>query len=116
MAGRLAHAVRERDVAIRLGGDEFVVLLDLEGEDPAGQARRTAERLIALVGLPVPLGEGAAVTVGGSAGVALWPADHADPREVLELADAALYAVKRGGRGHVRLHDGAARGFVSRNK
>ena len=116
VAGRLAHAVRERDVAIRLGGDEFVVLLDLEGEDPAGQARRTAERLIALVGLPVPLGEGAAVTVGGSAGVALWPADHADPREVLELADAALYAVKRGGRGHVRLHDGAARGFVSRNK
>jgi diguanylate cyclase (GGDEF)-like protein len=115
VAGRLAHAVRERDVAIRLGGDEFVVLLDLEGEDPAGQARRTAERLIALVGLPVPLGERAAVTVGGSAGVALWPADHADPREVLELADAALYAVKRGGRGHVRLHDGAVQGFVSRN-
>ncbi|KYO52069.1 hypothetical protein PJ900_09425 [Tistrella mobilis] len=52
--------------------------------------------LIALVGLPVPLGEGAAVAVGGSAA-------------------AALYAVKRGGRGHVRLHDGAAQGFVSRN-
>ena len=76
------------------------MLLDLEGEDPAGQARRTAERLIALVGLPVPLGEGAAVTVGGSAGVALWPADHADPREVLELARDRIGVLERAAQTH----------------
>lgn len=115
VAGRLAHAVRERDVAIRLGGDEFVVLLDLESEDPALQARSTAERLIALIRVPVPLGDGAALTVGGSAGVSLWPADHADPRQVLDLADAALYAVKRAGRGHVRMHGEMAEGVFRGN-
>ncbi|MEN2980933.1 diguanylate cyclase [Tistrella bauzanensis] len=107
-AARLREAVRDTDVPIRLGGDEFVVLLTLDSGDPAGQAARTAERLIALLSMPVPLEDGVLARIGASAGVGLWPLDDRDPRVVLGHADAALYQAKRAGRGRVRVHGGVA--------
>lgn len=106
-AARLREAVRDTDVPIRLGGDEFVVLLTLDSDDPAGQAAATAERLIALLSMPVPLADGVMAHIGASAGVGLWPLDDRDPRVVLGHADAALYQAKRAGRGRVRVHGDA---------
>lgn len=105
-AARLREAARDTDVSIRLGGDEFVVLLTLDSDDPAGQAAYTAERLIVLLSMPVPLEGGVMAHIGASAGVALWPLDDRDPRVVLGYADAALYQAKRAGRGRVRGHGG----------
>ncbi|MFD0387674.1 sensor domain-containing diguanylate cyclase [Tistrella bauzanensis] len=105
-AARLRETVRDTDVSIRLGGDEFVVLLTLDSDDPAGQAVHTAERLITLLSMPVPLEDGVMAHIGASAGVALWPLDDRDPRVVLGHADAALYQAKRAGRGRVRVHGG----------
>ncbi|MEN2991779.1 sensor domain-containing diguanylate cyclase [Tistrella sp. BH-R2-4] len=102
----VSAAARDTDVSIRLGGDEFVVLLTLDSDDPAGQAAYTAERLIVLLSMPVPLEGGVMAHIGASAGVALWPLDDRDPRVVLGYADAALYQAKRAGRGRVRVHGG----------
>lgn len=70
------------DDAVPLRPFREIDALPLRLNDLRSRVALLAVVLIALVGLPVPLGEGAAVTVGGSAGVALWPADHADPRFV----------------------------------
>ncbi|MBL0927276.1 MAG: GGDEF domain-containing protein [Phycisphaerales bacterium] len=91
--------VRAGDLAGRIGGDELFVAL-YASDGPA--AERVAGRLIELfrahpsgIGLPVPW-------PGLSVGIALLRADSASgPDHLKQLADAALYASKRSGRGRV---------------
>jgi diguanylate cyclase (GGDEF)-like protein len=94
-AHRLTACVREVDVVTRYGGEEFAVVLpetDLEG------AGRLAERVLnAVRSAPFRHGElQCSVTV--SIGVAAFPRNARSGEEVLEAADEALYAAKRGGR------------------
>ena len=95
---RLAGAVRGTDTVARLGGDEFVVLL------PSVLTRQgvltVAEKLLTAVA-GISLVEGHAVTVSASIGVVCFD-DASEPADVLlERADAAMYSVKRNGRGGV---------------
>jgi diguanylate cyclase (GGDEF)-like protein len=118
VAQRLVHAVRAEDIVARTGGDEFVLALAA----PAGlgdpQAMAVILRAQAAVTAPYEL-QGRMVTVGCSLGGASWPehlagldphllAELAHPAEgfdlVMERADAALYTVKRTGKGRVLLH------------
>jgi diguanylate cyclase (GGDEF)-like protein len=81
--------LRGADALARLGGDEFAILLDGCTDE---EAEEIAERLRAAA----PPGH----TV--SAGIARWDGhEHAD--DLLERADAALYAAKAGGRDRVSL-------------
>lgn len=102
VARRLSQTVREVDLVARYGGEEFVVLL--EGAAPEG-ARTMAERIReAVAAEPIAAG-GKALRVTISLGLACYPL-HGDGRELLlELADQALYAAKRGGRNQVRVHE-----------
>jgi two-component system cell cycle response regulator len=94
---RAARAIRETcregDLAARYGGEEFAVIFT---HVTADQAAVAAERLRAAVqALDGP------VTVTASIGVAAFP-DHAgEPRELVGLADAALYLAKSSGRNRV---------------
>ncbi len=93
MAARLRRTLRPRDLLARLGGDEFALLCHgVNGKQaiPAIEARlRTAMAdTFALEGVVVPLRI--------SIGAAIYPLDGADPEEVLALADAQLFARKRG--------------------
>jgi len=99
VADRLSACVREVDLVARFGGDEFaVVQADPERvEDVALLARRIIEMLT----LPYEL-DGHQVLVGASIGVALIPADGADPDTLLKNADIALYRAKSDGRGVFR--------------
>ena len=107
VAAELRAGVRDRDLVGRFGGEEFVVLMpDLRpGPDAREELRAVAERLRERVGrLAVPVDgvltiTGLTVSVGG----ACVPADGTDLHQVLEAADAALYAAKRGGRNTVRI-------------
>lgn len=88
VAARLMTTVRGDDCVVRFGGDEFAVVFadDLPAEAVAG----STERLQRAVEAPIILGSDLTVTVGASIGVATAPA-----REVVRLADRALYEVKR---------------------
>jgi diguanylate cyclase (GGDEF)-like protein len=95
-AARLRETVREGDFVSRLGGDEFAILLrpvrDRSVVDSVG------DRLVAGMAMPTVL-KGAAVTIGASAGAALFPANGTTQAELYKHVDLALYAAKRAGRG-----------------
>jgi predicted signal transduction protein with EAL and GGDEF domain len=56
------------------------------------------DRLVAGMAMPIVL-KGAAVTIGASAGAALFPANGTTQAELYKHVDLALYAAKRAGRG-----------------
>jgi diguanylate cyclase (GGDEF)-like protein len=96
VADRLAACVREVDMVARFGGDEFaVVQADPERVEDVGLL---AERIIEVLSLPYEL-DSHQVVVGASVGIALIPADGADPDTLLKNADIALYRAKSDGRG-----------------
>lgn len=94
-AERLRTCVRARDLVARVGGDEFVLVVeDLDRE----AAARLAERILRRLAEPVEA-FGQRLEVGCSVGYALLPEDGDDPAELVRLADRALLAAKRSGRG-----------------
>jgi diguanylate cyclase (GGDEF)-like protein/PAS domain S-box-containing protein len=92
------ETLREADVFGRLGGEEFAALLP---ETSVGAACEAAERVRArLGGAAVPTEEGdVAITV--SIGVASRLPDDTSAEQMLQRADAALYAAKNAGRNRV---------------
>jgi hypothetical protein len=89
------------DEAARLGGDEFAIVLHQVLDAAAPQ--RVADKIIVAINEPVFV-EGHQCHVGTSIGIA---PDHADEAEALvELADAAMYAAKKGGRNCYSVHGG----------
>ncbi len=99
VAERLRSLTRAGDVVARLGGDEFVVV-QTEVRD-RNQARDFARRLAAAVTAPMTL-NGQPIIATASVGVALGPADGANPERLLKSADLALYKAKAAGRNCVR--------------
>ena len=98
VGARLREAVRESDLVGRVGGEEFALLLPGAGADMAeeiAERARTAVEEIELTG----------AALGCSAGVAVFPDDTLSGRELIELADAALYVAKGAGRGQTRRFD-----------
>ncbi len=115
VADRLNLNVREGDTVARLGGDEFVVLvedLDHKQEEARQQARVVAEKLHTALNMPYML-QGKMPDdwkCTPSIGVALF-ADHRESSEALmERADRALYAAKKGGRNTIRYAEEAVAG------
>ena len=96
VAARLREAVREEDTVARVGGDEFRLVIGKLGD--AQPAARLAAKLNADLALPVDW-SGQRLQVGASIGIALFPEHAQDAHELRRLADAAMYAVKKAGRG-----------------
>lgn len=96
-ARRLEALVDPADLVARIGGDEFAVLL--LGERQAGAVKLLADRICLDLSSPVHL-DHAAVRVGASAGAVIHAGtEHRAPGEIKRMADEALYASKRNGKG-----------------
>ncbi|MEV6923127.1 GGDEF domain-containing protein [Dactylosporangium sp. NPDC051485] len=99
VADRLRAAAGPGVTLARYGGEEFALLVS---DADAERTAQVADRLHAAVGGgPIELGAGVHRAVSVSAGTAVLPADTADPAELVQLADRALYAAKRAGRDRV---------------
>jgi diguanylate cyclase (GGDEF)-like protein len=92
---RLARAARRGDTVARLGGDEFAILV----EDGAN-ASDVAARALAGLAQPVTVADRQLMT-GASIGIAAVSQQEESPTasEMLQRADVAMYAAKRGGKG-----------------
>ncbi len=105
VAKNLTLAFRETDLIARLGGDEFAVIL----YDPENieNVKIAAERLMALIPMPVPFGKDM-LSVGASIGIALHNHEDECNLEILmSNADKALYQAKDAGRNTYRIHEQA---------
>ena len=99
-AERLVASVRETDTVARLAGDEFVVIL--ESLHTPAEPQFIARKILATMGRPFDVA-GVPLKVTTSIGI-VWQADgHAQPSELLAMADKALYEAKDGGRNTFRL-------------
>jgi diguanylate cyclase (GGDEF)-like protein len=103
-AQRLRSAVRGHELVARLGGDEFAVVQS-GGEQP-GHAGLLAQRVVDALAEPFAIGPDT-VRISASVGVALFPADAADPESLIKNADMALYRAKADGRGAARFYEAA---------
>lgn len=93
-AAAIRGELRQSDGAFRIGGEEFVVLLPgLQ----AAAARSLAERVCRAVERAQPAGIPTTVSIG----VATLSGEQARLEQLLQQADKALYAAKRGGRNRV---------------
>ena len=100
-ADALRRVFRESDLVVRWGGEEFLVVARHADRH---RANEVAERLRAELARPVGDSDSAALpAVTASFGFVAFPPDVRQPDGwdwdgVLQLADAALYAAKAGGR------------------
>jgi len=98
-AHRLVQCTRAGDTVARLGGDEFAVLIDHAPNTDAALA--VARQVAEVCRQPFEI-DGRPVRIGASVGVAI--ADRASNVErLLRNADAAMYAAKSRGKGHVEV-------------
>lgn len=95
--------VRDADIIGRYGGEEFAILLP--GTDKAGGAI-LAERLRVAIEAEEVFHEGGRVPFTISLGVADLNSPAKEYKELIEWADQALYASKKGGRNRVSVHEG----------
>lgn len=91
VAQRLSACLRAMDTACRYGGDEFIVLLPEVG---SGQSAAIVERKIRAQLAAPYLVDGTMITITLSIGTAVYPVDAKDHRDLIRLADAAMYSMK----------------------
>jgi diguanylate cyclase len=101
VAAAMRSVIRSGDTAGRLGGDEFAVVLPALPSREAAES--VAQRLVDALRTPVIFGE-VLLSVEASIGVAFRDETALDTERLLAHADAAMYAVKRSGRGHYRVY------------
>lgn len=94
IAQRLSTCLRVADTACRYGGDEFIVLLpEIDGEESTAAVERKIRKQLAAPYLV----DGTVITVTLSTGSAVYPVDAKDHRDLIKLADAAMYYAKTNG-------------------
>ncbi|HEY6896328.1 MAG TPA: diguanylate cyclase [Rhodocyclaceae bacterium] len=95
VAQRLRSMLRQEDTIARLGGDEFVAVLpDIAGPEAA---ERAAEKIVASLSAPFTVA-GRQVEISVSVGIAFFPRDADNARDLIERADRAMYEAKEAGR------------------
>lgn len=99
---RLLQPLRSSDMAARLGGDDFAVLLY-----PADklEAQHIAEMILHQMMQPFEVA-GFTLEVGAKIGIALFPEDSTEARQLLQQADVAMSLIKHGATSIAR-YDGA---------
>ncbi|MGH7643313.1 MAG: diguanylate cyclase [Candidatus Dormibacteria bacterium] len=102
-ASLMVETIRKSDLAARYGGEEFVVVMAntsrTDAEVVADKIRSAVQEMV------VHLDDGTEVLITVSVGGVSFPEGSKGARNLLDLADRALYAAKRNGRNRVEFLD-----------
>ncbi|HEU4888271.1 MAG TPA: diguanylate cyclase, partial [Thermoanaerobaculia bacterium] len=101
LAELLLHAVRTSDTVVRWGGEEFLIVVRFVNRVHAAEVAEKLRSAVAAHEFFLP--DGTTIRRTCSIGFAAWPFSPVAPRalsweRVVDLADAALYMSKHGGR------------------
>jgi diguanylate cyclase (GGDEF)-like protein len=102
LANVLKRVVRADDKVIRYGGDEFILICRKAGLD---KAAAIVERILAALGNNPLEKDGTVVEFGISAGLASFPLHSVLGRDLVRLADKAMYLAKKDGGNRYRTAD-----------
>jgi diguanylate cyclase (GGDEF)-like protein/putative nucleotidyltransferase with HDIG domain len=89
------ETIREGDYAARMGGDEFVLLMHGAQQDVIHERAGELNELVSDIGRKVCHGDFLRLSVGAS----YYPDDGSNVEDLLAIADARMYEVKRRRRG-----------------
>ena len=95
VAESIKVSIREIDFGFRYGGDEFVVMVFEQSKEIVF---KIAKRIFDKITSQEYKTYG---KVSVSVGIAMYPADNKDLREVIKLADKELYIAKNSGKGKI---------------
>jgi histidinol-phosphatase (PHP family) len=93
---RLAKSIRASDMVARMGGDEFTAMIRNSVDRAAVEV--VAGKVHKSISKAIRVGE-MSHAVNASIGIAIYPENGKDSKTLLRNADAAMYAVKRAGKG-----------------
>lgn len=96
VADRLEGLVGDAGIVSRIGGDEFIILLS-QPHDRLMLADR-ADGILTEIARPIDIGNGHSVEIGLSIGIASAPECGSSEKDLIRMADMALYRAKENGR------------------
>ncbi|MCA3874409.1 MAG: EAL domain-containing protein, partial [Burkholderia sp.] len=94
VARRIGANLRSQDTIARLGGDEFVLVVAVAEPSDAADV---ADKVLAVIREPFRVSEHE-LRVSASIGIAIYPGNGSDFRDLMTNADAAMYHAKALGR------------------
>lgn len=101
----ISSSLREVDIVARYGGEEFAIILpEIDGAGASTLAERVRGAVEAHPFRQKEVQPGGSITI--SIGIATYPHDTDDFRELIDMADRALYVAKEGGRNRVEAYEG----------
>ena len=96
VAHRLKFIAREIDFIARLGGDEFCIIIDNIIDDD--DVTEVANRCLQKINQPLLLSNHYQIMPRVSIGIAIFPRDGQNERELIKAADTAMYSAKQAGK------------------
>jgi len=104
-------SLREEDIICRYGGEEFVVIMPDASEEVAARRAEAICKAVSQIRTHFRGELLGSVTI--SVGIAMYPESDRDGRNLVQLADGALYRAKHAGRNQVMLESTTLAGIAS---